>query len=217
MTNELRRSLLLSLKRAHQALLKHNESSLWRLYTISYAKWILSTFFGYYLVLVHAFILPKLWALFICIFKKHCIYIQRFSLKITQNILQFEIRLISNNSIFESVPSLRRWIMEWCLPVRDVLFRADKECDTIGLRIFNVSSWADLCPFINFGECIHIRNSFRKTVNAFNSPFILKKSESFNSSFIWKWINSFSIHFQFMKSRNLIHFYEVILPHQLWM
>ena len=42
----------------------------------------------------------------------------------------------------------------------------------------------DLCPFINFGECIHIRNSFRKTVNAFNSPFILKKSESFNSSFI---------------------------------
>ena len=76
----------------------------------------------------------------------------------------------------------------------------DIQLKSLGSRLFVVrgspkevlpklfKSWnvkkPDLCPFINFGECIHIRNSFRKTVNAFNSPFILKKSESLNSSLI---------------------------------
>ena len=48
----------------------------------------LALFLCYYLVLVHAFLLPKLWALFI--FSKSIaftFYIQRFTLKITQNIL----------------------------------------------------------------------------------------------------------------------------------
>ena len=59
-----------------------------------------------------------------------------------------------------------------------------------------------------------------------HSQFIPKNSEciQFTIHFEKKWIHSIhhsfeneSIHFQFMKSRNLIHFYEVIMPHQLWM
>ena len=103
LTNELRRSLLLSLKRAHQALLKHNESSLWRLYTISYAKWILSTFF----VLLPSFspcvMLPKLWTnLFICIFKKHCIY-----LHFTSNVSHLRLHKIYFNLKYASFPIIQ--------------------------------------------------------------------------------------------------------------
>ena len=51
--------------------------------------------------------------------------------------------------------------MELCLPVRDVLFNADKECDTVGLRIFIVSSWGPIIK--NFITVKKGKNSWENT------------------------------------------------------